>query len=72
MNCYVISYILYGRICREIPPKLKERLEATENWFQRRLLRINWSENGSKDEVLEKIKTEISYTPKKMSVEFSR
>jgi len=52
LKAYVWSVLLYGCECWTISSSIKKRLEATEMWFIRRMLRISWKEKRTNEEVL--------------------
>ena len=52
LDAYVMSILMYGSECWTISPQMRQRLEATEIWFYRRMLRISWTERKSNDEEL--------------------
>ena len=53
LKTYVWSVILYGCECWTITNNIRKKLEATEMWFLRRILKISWLEKKSNQEVLE-------------------
>ncbi|XKL64613.1 hypothetical protein PGB90_004699 [Kerria lacca] len=60
MQCYVIPVLLYGVETWSIKAASVKKLEATEMWFLRRLLKIPWIERVSNQEVLRRAGTERS------------
>ena len=56
LNVYVIPVLPYGCECWTISKQMKKKLEATDMWFLRRIMRISWVENKSNEEVLQKAK----------------
>ena len=52
LNCYVLPILTYGCECWTITKELQKRIEATEMWFLRRMLRISWTEHITNEEVL--------------------
>ena len=60
LKAYVWSVLLYGCECWTITNSLKKKLEATEMWFLRRILKISWTEKKSNQEVLEMANKERS------------
>ena len=52
LDAYVMSILMYGSECWTILPQMRQRLEAAEMWFYRRMLRISWTEHKSNEEVL--------------------
>ncbi|MGX9987587.1 reverse transcriptase domain-containing protein [Soonwooa purpurea] len=57
LNCYVIPVLLYGSESWTISSRMRRRLEATEMWFYRRMLRISWTQHVSNYEVLRRMQT---------------
>ena len=53
LKCYVWSTLLYGCECWTITKDSENKIEATEMWFLRRLLRISWKEKKSNEVVLD-------------------
>ena len=53
LKTYVWSVLLYGCECWTITNNIRKKLEATEMWFLRRILKISWLEKKSNQEVLE-------------------
>ena len=60
LKAYVWSVLLYGFECWTITTSLKKKLEATEMWFLRRILKISWTEKKSNQKVLEMANKERS------------
>ena len=60
LKAYVWSILLYGCECWTITNIIRKRLEATEMWFLRRILKISWTEKKSNQEVLKMANTERS------------
>ena len=58
LQCYVIPILTYGSECWTISPNMERKLEATEMWFHRRMLRIYWKDHVTNDEVLRRGRTE--------------
>ncbi len=52
LNSYVLSVLLYGSECWTISSQMRMRLEATEMWFYRRMLKISWTEYKSNEEIM--------------------
>ena len=52
LKAYVWSILLYGCECWTLTKDLEKRLEATELWFIRRILKISWTEKKSNEEVM--------------------
>ena len=53
LRCYVWSGLLYGCESWTISTEMQKRLEATEMWFLRRMLRIPWTARRRNQEVME-------------------
>ena len=53
LRAYVWSVLLYGCECWTLTQDLERRLEATEMWFVRRILKISWTERKTNEEVME-------------------
>ena len=53
LKCYVWSTLLYGCECWTITKDSENKIEATEMWFLRRLLRVSWKEKKSNEVVLD-------------------
>ena len=58
LKCYVWSTLLYGCESWTISHSMKERLEAVELWFLRRMWKIPWTARMSNERVLETARTE--------------
>ena len=52
LKCYVWSVMLYGSETWTISRVMQQKLEATEMWFLRRMLKIAWTEKKTNEEVL--------------------
>ncbi len=52
------SIILYGSECWTLSSEMEQRLEATEVWFYRRMLKIPWTERVTNEEVLRRMQTD--------------
>lgn len=57
LNCYAMSILLYDNECWTISSKMKKKLETTEIWFYRRILRIPGTEHVHNDRGLEEMQT---------------
>ena len=57
LKAYVWATLLYGAETWTLNKTLKRKLEATEMWFYRRMLRISWVDRISNEEVLRKMTT---------------
>ena len=53
MKCYIEPILLYGCKAWTINKELERKIEATEMWFIRRMLRIPWTARKTKEEVPE-------------------
>ena len=53
LKAYVWSVLMYGCECWTLTSDLERKLEATEMWFIRRILKISWNERKSNEEVME-------------------
>ena len=60
LRTYVWSILLYGCESWTITNSITKKLEATEMWFFRRILKISWTEKKSNQEVLEMANKERS------------
>ena len=58
LKCYIRSILLYGSECWTISTKMRERLEAAEMWFYRRILRISYTQHVTNERVLERMSAE--------------
>jgi len=72
IKSYVWSVFLYGCECWNISNNMKKKLEATEMWFIRRLLRISWTEKKTNEEVLQQagLQRTLMKTIRKRQLEF--
>ena len=59
LQCYVTSTLLYGCECWTISAEIEKKLEATEMWYWRRMLRISWTDHVMNEEVLRRAGTEM-------------
>ena len=57
LKCYVWSVLLYGCEGWTISQTMQARLEATEMWFLRRMMRIPWTKKVRNDTVLQRAGT---------------
>ena len=57
LKCYVWSILLYGCEAWTISKRMQEKLEATEMWFLRRMLRIPWADKITNVAVLRRAGT---------------
>ena len=53
LKAYIWSVLLYGCECWTITNRIRMKLEATEMWFLRRILKVSWTEKRSNQEILE-------------------
>ena len=58
LKTYIWSVLLYGSETWTLTQKLKDRLQAAEMWFYRRMLRISWTDRVTNQEVLRRAGTE--------------
>ena len=58
LKCYIWSDFLYGSESWTICAEMKRKLEATEMWCYRRMLKISWKEFVSNEKVLGQVKEE--------------
>ncbi|GFS24620.1 endonuclease-reverse transcriptase [Elysia marginata] len=49
LQCYIEPILLYGCEAWTISKQMEAKLEATEMWFLRRMLRISWTERKSNE-----------------------
>ena len=54
-NQYVEPIMLYGCETWTLLKKDKKKLESTEMWFMRRMLKVKWTEKVTNDEVLRRM-----------------
>ena len=55
LRCYVWSIFLYGAETWTISAVMRNRIEAAEMWFYRRMLRISWVAHVTNEEVLRRV-----------------
>ena len=72
LNCYTWSILICGRETWSISAAMQKRLEATEMWFLRRMLKISWTEKVSNERVLTiaNAKRKFLHTIKKRKMTF--
>ena len=72
LNCYVEPVLLYGSECWTISAQMESKLQATELWFYRRMMKISWVDHITNEEVLRRAGTErkIMKTIRKRQIEF--
>ena len=72
LKTYVWSVLLYGCENWTITEALRNRLEAAEMWFIRRMLRISWRAKKTNEFVLKKagVKRSLNQTIRKRQMEF--
>ena len=54
LECFVWPVLLYGCDAWIINKNMRERIDAVEIWFLRRILRISWVDKVTNEEVLKK------------------
>ncbi|GFO17488.1 hypothetical protein PoB_004399300 [Plakobranchus ocellatus] len=52
LQCYIEPVLMYGCEAWTISKQIKDKLEATEIWFLRRILRIPWTAKKTNERVL--------------------
>ncbi|GFN78227.1 RNA-directed DNA polymerase from mobile element jockey [Plakobranchus ocellatus] len=52
LQCYIEPVLMYGCEAWTISKQLQDKLEATEMWFLRKMLRIPWTAKKTKERVL--------------------
>ncbi|GFO21283.1 endonuclease-reverse transcriptase [Plakobranchus ocellatus] len=57
LECYIEPILMYGCEAWTISKQTQKKLEATEMWFLRRMLRISWTAKKTNDTVLEEAHT---------------
>ncbi|GFR88629.1 retrovirus-related Pol polyprotein LINE-1 [Elysia marginata] len=57
LETFVETVLLYGCETWTIDERMKSSLEATEMWFLRRMMRIPWTANKTKEEILTEAQT---------------
>ena len=72
LKTYVWSVLLYGCENWTITEALRNRLEAAEMWFIRRMLRISWRAKKTNEFVLKEagVKRSLNQTIRKRQMEF--
>ena len=60
LKTYIWSVLLYGCECWTISNNIEKKLDATEMWFLRRLMRISWTDRKTNEEVLQLAETKRS------------
>ena len=58
LQCYIYPVLLYGSECWTISSNMQKKLEATEMWFYRRILKVSYTEHMTNETVLDKMKTQ--------------
>ena len=58
LKAYIWATLLYGSETWTLNKNLKRKLEATEMWFYRRMLRISWVDRITNVEVLRRMNTQ--------------
>lgn len=72
LNSCVISAFLHGSECRTNSSWMKMRHEATEIWFDTRMLIIPWTEHVSNQEAFWKMETKMILIFRKKQLKFLR
>ena len=54
LECYVISILIYSFECWTISENMKKKIEATELWFLRPILKFPWTSYTNNEEVLKR------------------
>jgi len=54
LRCYILPILIYGSEGWTISATMNKRLEASEMWFLRRILRISYVDHVTNDEVLKR------------------
>ena len=72
LKASIWSVLLYGCECWTITPDLERRLEATEMWFIKHIMKISWTEKKSNEEVMKSTgyKRSLMKTIRKRQLEF--
>ena len=72
LECYVIPILIYSSECWTISDNMKKKVEATELWFLRRMLKIPWTSYTNNEEVLKRSGTQrkLLCTIRKRQLEF--
>ncbi|GFO12801.1 RNA-directed DNA polymerase from mobile element jockey [Plakobranchus ocellatus] len=52
LQCYIEPVLMYGCEAWTISKQIQNKLEATEMWFLRRMLRIPWTAKKTNERVL--------------------
>ena len=70
--CYVEPVLLYGSECWIILAQMESKLQATEKWFYRRMMKISWVDHVTNEEVSRRAgtKRKIMKTIRKRLIEF--
>ena len=55
LKCLIWSVVLYGSEAWTLRKADKNRIEAAEMWFYRRLLRISWTERRTNESILHEV-----------------
>ena len=56
LQCYIWPIVFYGCEAWTIKEHMRQKLEALEMWFYRRMLQISWVQRVRNDEVLRRVK----------------
>lgn len=57
LQCYIEPILMYGCEAWTLNNQMKKKVEATEMWFYRRMLRISWTDRKTNVEVLKEADT---------------
>ncbi|GFN77131.1 endonuclease-reverse transcriptase [Plakobranchus ocellatus] len=57
LECYIEPILMYGCEAWTISKQTQKKLEATEMWFLRRMMRMSWTAKKTNDTVLEEAHT---------------
>ncbi|GFO45433.1 RNA-directed DNA polymerase from mobile element jockey [Plakobranchus ocellatus] len=60
LQCYIEPVLMYGCEAWTISKQIQNKLEATEMWFLRRMLRIPWTAKKTNERVLNEANTRRS------------
>ena len=52
LECYVFPVLTYGSECWTISRAMEKRINATEMWLLRRMMKISWTSHTSNEEVI--------------------
>ena len=63
LQCYVLPILKYACESWTISKEMEKRINASEMWFFRRMLRISWTSHTSNEDVLIRANTERKLLP---------